>query len=222
MFHHRERTLYRARAVKARFGIVGALTAAAILAAPAAANAAALAGAPAKACYRAGEEVALNGSGYTPNQGVTITSDGKTLGSSLADPAGNFSGKLTVGVPSGEKIKTYAGTDQSNPANTAAVQLRVSAVTVNLKPKNGRPDRRFKIGARGFTTGKRLYAHVVKGKFRRTVKVGRLKGPCHKITARKRLFPSNIATGLYRVQFDSKRRYSKKTKVKVVRVFPVT
>jgi hypothetical protein len=198
------------------------LATAAVLIVPSAASAAAMSAVPAKSCYRAGEEVTLNGSGFTPNQGVSITSDGTPLGSSVADQFGNFAGTLTVGVPSGEKVKTYAGTDQSNPANVGAVQLRISALTVTLRPKEGPQIRRFRIGARGFTTGKRLYAHVVKGKFRRTVKIGRLKGPCHKIKARKRLFPENIATGLYRVWFDSKRKYSKKTKVKVVRGFQVT
>lgn len=193
-----------------------------MLVAPSAASAASVGAVPAKACYRAGERITLNGAGYTPNQGVTITSDGTALGSSIATPSGTFSGTLTVGVASGEKVKTYAGIDQSNPANVGSVQLRISALTVNLKPKKGPPNRRFKIGARGFTTGKRLYAHVVKGRFRRTVKIGRLKGACHKVKARKRLFPENVATGLYRVQFDSKRKYSKRTKVKVVRGFQVT
>jgi hypothetical protein len=208
--------------MKGRLGIAGALATAVAIAAPSAASAASLEAVPAKSCYRAGEDVTLKGAGFTPNSQVAITSDGTSLGSSTASSAGTFTGTLTVGVPSGEKVKTYAATDQSNTANVAAVQLRISALAVKLKPKRGSPNRRFKIGARGFTTGKRLYAHLVKTGYRRTVKIGRLKGPCHKIKARKRLFPKNIATGLYRVQFDSKRRYSKRTKVKVVRGFQVT
>lgn len=231
MFHHRERRLYRARAVKARLGIAGALTAAAILAAPAAASAAAVSISPTKSCYRSGEGISFAGTGYTPNSTVSLFSDGKPINDSTTgqparpptDAVGSFGpGTLTPALRHGQKVKTYTATDDSNPAITASGQLLVSALTVNLKPKKGRPDRRFKIGARGFTTGKRLYAHIVKGKFRRTVKIGRLKGACHKLTARKRLFPSNIATGVYRVQFDSKRKYSKKTKVKVLRGFQVT
>jgi hypothetical protein len=208
--------------VKARRPLVAALTAAVGLAAPAAADAAALTGTPAKPCYRAGESVTLAGSGYTPNGVVSITSDGAPLGTDVADGAGNFSGALRVGVPSGEKVKTYAASDQSNPANTASVQLRISALAVNLRPRTGRPNRRFRIGARGFTTGRTLYAHVVRGAFRRTVRIGRLKGPCRKISARKRLFPGSIATGRYRVQFDTRRRYRRGTKVKIVRGFQVT
>ena len=202
---------------------LAALAATAVaLAAPSAANAAALVASPMKQCYRAGEQVTLSGSGYTPNQGVSIASDGQPLGSAIADAAGNFAGSLRVGVPRGQKVKTYSATDQGNPANTAAVQLRVTALTVNLRPRRGRPSRRFRIGARGFTTGKALYAHIVRKGFRRNVRIGRLKGPCHKISARKRLFPRNVGTGFYRVQFDGRRRYSKRTKVKVVRGFRVT
>ena len=212
---------------------IGFVTAVALVA-PALSSATTLTATPAKDCYRgggvlnpetrvvSGEVVTLSGTGFTPGGTVAITSDGKSLGTDDVDPAGNFSGALTLNLARGQTLNTYVATDQANPALTASLPLRTSALTVSLKPKQGRPDRRFKIGARGFTTGKRLYAHIVKGRFRRTVKIGRLKGPCHKIIARKRLFPSNVATGVYRVQFDSKRKYSRKTKVKVVRGFEVT
>jgi hypothetical protein len=221
------------RAVTTRLALATGFATAAALAAPALSSASTLTATPAKDCYRgggvvnpetgvlSGEVVTLSGTGFTPGGKVTITSDGKLLGTDVADAAGNFSGGLTLNLARGQTRKTYAATDQANPALTASVPLRTSALTVNLRPKEGQPDRRFRIGARGFTTGKRLYAHIVKGRFRRTVKIGTLKGLCHKITARKRLFPSNLASGIYRVQFDSKRRYSKKTRVKVLRAFEI-
>jgi hypothetical protein len=220
--------------VKTRLVLAVGFATAVGLAAPALSSAATLTAAPARDCYRgggvlnpktrvvSGEVVTLSGTGFTPGGTVAITSNGKLLGTDTVDAAGNFSGVLTLNLANGQALKTFAATDQSNPALTASIPLRTSALTVNLKPKQGRPDRRFTIGARGFTTGKLLYAHIVKGRFRRTVKIGRLKGPCHKITARKRLFPSNVATGVYRVQFDSRRKYSSNTKVKVLRGFQVT
>jgi hypothetical protein len=219
--------------VKTRLAIATALATVVALAVPALSSASTVTAAPAKQCYRGdgvrnpdtgvvgGEIVTLSGTGFTPGGTVAITSNGKLLGTDNVDAAGNFGGNLTLNLASGQTLKTYAATDQANPALTASVQLRTSALTVNLRPKHGQPDRLFKIGARGFTTGKRLYAHIVKGKFRRTVKIGKLKGVCHKIMTRKRLFPSNLGSGVYRVQFDSKRRYSKKTKVKVIRNFQV-
>jgi Bacterial Ig domain len=220
--------------VKTRLGLATSFAAAAALAVPALSSAATVTAAPAKDCYRGGgvvhhdtgavtgEAVTLSGTGFTPGGTVTITSNGKVLGTDDVDAGGNFSGALTLNLARGQTLKTYAATDQANPALTASVPLRTSALTVNLKPKQGPPGRLFKIAARGFTTGKRLYAHIVKGDFHRTIKIGRLKGPCHKITARKRLFPGNVATGVYRVQFDSRRKYSRKTKVKVLRGFQVT
>ena len=187
-----------------------------LLAAPTSASAATLAVSPSKACYRSGERLAIGGTSYTPNGAVNVTSNGSPIGSISTNPAGVFSGFLTVGLPSGEKVKTYAATDQTNPALTAAKALRVSALDVRVSPKNGRPGRRLHIRARGFTTGKRLYAHILRGKhYRRNVGIGRLKGACHRLNVRKRLFSSRSRSGTYKVQFDGRRHYSRKAKVKV-------
>jgi hypothetical protein len=202
--------------VKSRFAVLPA--ALLLLAAPASAGAATFAVSPSKACYRDQEELAISGSGYTANAAVNLTSNGSPIqGSPIGtDAAGAFGATLTVGLSSGEKVKTYAATDQTNPALTAATGLRVSAVDVRVSPKNGRPGRRLHIRARGFTTGKRLYAHVLRGKhYRRNVRVGRLKGACHRLNVRKRLFSSHSRSGTYKVQFDGRRHYSRKAKVKV-------
>jgi hypothetical protein len=216
---------------------IATLAAAAVaLAAPAAAEAATITTPTVKPCYRGmgvlnpdtgllgGEPIAVTGTGYTPNGAVTITANGRSIGSVLADPSGNIAGTYRPAVNRGVQSRTLTATDQTNPALTASLPaLRVSAVTVNLRPKGGRPNRRFRIGARGFVTGRRLYAHIVRGgRVRRTVRIGRLRGPCHKLSARKRLFGRNVRTGFYRIQFDGKRRYSRRTKVKVIRGFRVT
>ena len=198
------------------------------LSAPAAAEAASVGLLkPQKACYRSGELVGVGGSGYTPNAGITITSDGTPLSSGpTADAAGNFVGQppgngLRVVNRSGEKVKTYAFIDQSNTSNAASLQLRVSAFGVSLRPRNGPPTRRFRIRARGFTTGSRLYAHVVRGRYRRTVGLGRLKGACHSLRTRRRIFAGGLSVGIYTVQFDPRRRYSRRTKVKIRRRFQI-
>ena len=43
--------------------------------------------------------------------------------------------------------------------------------------------------------------------------VGKLKGPCHTLKRKKRVLEATTPSGVYTVQFDTKRRYSKKTKV---------
>jgi hypothetical protein len=195
-----------------------ALTAALLaLAVPATASAAELGVQPAKKCYRSGEQVLLGGTGFTAGGLVDVSVDGAALQGSpaTADATGSIGGELTLGQRTGQKRKTYTATDRTNPALTASDTLLVSALSVNVKPRSGAPGRRLKIGARGFTTGKRLYAHIVRKGKRRTVGIGRLKGACRKATARKRLFASSTPSGTYRVQFDTRRRYRASTKVRV-------
>ena len=196
---------------------------AAALAFPAAAQAAALSVIPVKPCYRSSETIGMFGSGYTPDSGVSITSDGRSIGSTTADSAGNFAGRLQVAAPT-ERVKTYTATDQSNPSNFASAPLRISPLDVEITPRTGAPGRVLRIAARGFTTGARLYAHVVRGRRRVNLRIGLLRGPCRKLSVRKRLFPARTAPGTYLVQFDTRPGYSRATPVKVrfrVAVYPV-
>jgi hypothetical protein len=180
---------------------------------------------PVKPCYRSAEEIRLTGSGFTPGGEVTITSDGQPVrnGTTTADSAGNIAGDLTV-VSTTERVKTYGAIDQSNSANNVSTTLRVSPFDVNLAPRNGPPGRRLRIVARGFTTGRTLYAHVVRGRSRSNVRIGRLRGPCRRLRVRRRIFRGSARPGTYIVQFDTRRRYSPNTRVRVrfrVSVFPV-
>jgi hypothetical protein len=198
--------------VRLSFAIAPAVVAA--LALPAAAEAASLSVNPVKSCYRSGERVGLSGTGFTPSGTVSITSDGKAIGSRDVDPAGAFSGELIVSQPSGERGKTYAARDSVNPAIAAAAAIRASAVSVDVRPRSAPPGRRVTISARGFTTGARLYAHVIRGRYRRNVRVGALRGACHRLTTRARIFSSGTPNGTYMVQFDARRRYSGRTAVR--------
>jgi hypothetical protein len=189
-----------------------ALAATAVLAAPAAAGAATLGVLPQKGCYRVGETVLMGGSGYTPNGGVQVNANGRVLGILSADGVGNLSATLTVGVPTGPK--TYTAVDTQNTANQGATQLRVSRVAVSVKPKSGRPGRVLRIKARGFTSAKTLYVHIIRGHKRLNRRIGKLNGPCHTLSVRKKMFSRHTQAGTYTVQFDGKRHYSKKTKVR--------
>jgi hypothetical protein len=190
------------------------------LSAPAAASAATVGVLPQRSCYRSGQDLFLAGTGFSPGAGVSIGSNGAVIGSLTANSQGAFSGVLTPALRTGETVKTYTATDRTNPAVTASVPLRVSALDVKVRPRSGRPGRRLRLRARGFTNSATLYAHVVRGRQRRTVRVGRLKGACHTKKVRKRVFSRNTRTGSYIVQFDGRRRYRKRTKVKVrFRVF---
>ena len=85
----------------------------------------------------------------------------------------------------------------------------------------------MRISARGFFGGSTLYAHVVRrgkhGGRRAHMRIGRVKGDCMKVHARKRLFSAAPRPGRYLVQFDTFRRYKAARKVEsefIVTVFP--
>jgi hypothetical protein len=181
-----------------------------------AATAATMTPVPAKKCYRDEESVNLEGTGFSPNANVTIEKDGVPFPHKpVTSPTGEFLAQLTFAQSSGQSRRTYTATDTVDPGLEATTRLTVTALTVRIEPQTGEPGKVLRIGARGFTDGKTLYAHIVRrGKRPRNVRIGRLKGPCAKLVARKRLFRANAPLGSYTVQFDAHRRYRRGTEVK--------
>ncbi|HKP21451.1 MAG TPA: hypothetical protein VJT68_08030 [Thermoleophilaceae bacterium] len=185
-----------------------------VLAAPATASAASLDITPHKRCYSSGETVNLLGADFSPLGTASITRDGSPLGTLSSDSTGAFLGKLTVAQTTGRKTKTYTASDDAVPTLTASKQITVSAVRVDLSPSDGAPGRRMSVKASGFTTGRTLWAHVTKGRSKRTLKIGRLSGACGGLKTRKRLLPQNAALGLHTIQFDTFRKYDPKQAVR--------
>lgn len=202
-----------------------AATAVTLLAAPTT-QAATLSVDPARACYRETETVLLPGSGFTAGARVDFSRDGTALPVDppiVADPAGRISATLTLpGLFSGQRRLSYLATDSANPANTAEIGLLLTATDVTLTPAQGRPERLLTINARGFFDGRQLYAHVVRagraarGSDARNLRIGRIKGACRKVRAKRRLFPAAVAPGTYRVQFDTFRRYQPSRAIKSI------
>jgi hypothetical protein len=180
----------------------------AALAAPSAAAAPSLTVSPQKPCYSSGESVNLLGAGFSPLDSANITRDGTLLGALNTDANGAFNGVLTLAQNSGRQTKTYTATDGTNSTLTASAQITVSSVRVGLKPAQGAPGRIMTITARGFTTGQTLWAHVTRGKSKRTLKIGGLTGACGGLKTRRRLLPRDAALGVHTVQFDTFRRYN--------------
>ena len=179
-------------------------------------------------CYREQSAVHLLGDGFTQNGQVVFTRDGNPIGDPIrASAAGELFPRLILpGLVRGQQRLTYVATDQTDPALTAQVSLLVTATDVRLRPEGGAPHRLLTITARGFFGGSTLYAHVVRtgrhpGKAR-NLRIGRIRGSCKQVEARKRLFSKGTAPGKYRVQFDTFRRYESKREVEtqfIVTVF---
>jgi hypothetical protein len=193
---------------------LAALAAAAtVLAVPATADAATLRVDPAKPCFGTGDRLNFVGTGFTPGGIVEFTRDGDAVRADppiRADATGTVDAGLTVFKRDGQKVRTYAATDRTDPANTASTSVRVSEAQVDVRPTTGRPARLRRIAAVGFTTGRTLWVHIVRmpsGTVLRNFRIGRLRGACHRLTTRKRLFRGDPRTGQYLIQFDTKRRY---------------
>jgi hypothetical protein len=184
------------------------------LALPSSASAAELIVSPQKRCYSSGESVNLLGTGFSPLGSATVTRDGTPLGSLNTDANGAFNGVLTVAQNSGKRAKTYTATDGTDSSLTASTQITVSSVRVGLAPASGAPGRLLTLTARGFTTGRTLWAHVTRGRSTRNLKIGRLKGACGNLKTRRRLLPRNAAVGVYTIQFDTFRRYNSRQRVR--------
>lgn len=198
----------------------------------------ALAAAPAEAafltankdCYREGDArdpVVFGGGPFTPGGTVAVTRDGVPIGTLQANRVGTISGILTrapIIDPTKQRPFTLVATDQANPALSGTLTRLVSKLQVTVRPTGGRPTVRRRITARGFTQGGTLYAHVVRKRARRTMRIGRLAGPCGTLTTRKRIFRRGTKNGSYRVQFDTGRAYSTETQPSLtfrVRIFTV-
>lgn len=174
-----------------------------------------------KPCFREFAPVTLAGTGYTPNGQVGLFRDSTSLGFLRAGPGGSFGVTDSSGSVSNserERRYTLGAIDGTNPAIRAATQLRVSALAVSVRPNGGSPSRSRRVGARGFVGGRTLYAHVRRGRrYKLRVRIGRLRGPCATVSARRRLLRRGTPVGTYRVQFDARRRYSRCRRVTATR-----
>jgi hypothetical protein len=186
----------------------------ATLAAPSVANAASLTTKPDKACYRSGETVSFMGDGFTAGGSVNLMRGSTFISSFQADGAGRFDAPLRLLLDRGREERTYTATDAGNPGLSASAPVTVSAVGVGLSPGTGAVSRRFRIRARGFTTGRTMWAHVIYKRSKRHLRIGRLRGSCHDLRARRRLLPRNAGFGRHRIQFDTFRRYRATRSVK--------
>jgi hypothetical protein len=165
-------------------------------------------------CYRAGEPVKLSGGPFSPGGTVDVSLDGALPSWPFtANGAGAIVGQVRAPSPgqAGERAFRLAASDRRHPALSGSVTRLVSPFGVSVHPSGGSPAARRRITARGFTSGGVLYAHVVRRRATRTVRIGRLEGVCGKLSARKRLLRRSSHAGRYRIQFDTRRRYRRST-----------
>ena len=170
-----------------------------------------------KACYQEGEPVKMIGTGFTPNGAVNFSRDNQAFGAVMAGPTGavNVTGAAPRISPARERTFVLEARDAANPAIVARINPLATVFDVSVKPLRGNPARKRRISARGFTAGKTLYVHVRRRGKGRNIRLGKLKQPCGTKKLRKRIFKPKAKTGTYKVQFDTRRKYTSKAFPKV-------
>jgi hypothetical protein len=220
--------------VKPRPFALAVLTASLCAAVPASAGAATLT--RDHSCYRAstatsvqkkapdGEPVTLSGTGFTPSAPVYLLADGKLVAFGNSTPLGVYATRLVPPYVTGATRNfRFTAVDKTNPAVQAATTVKLARLRVTLGPASFRPGQRLRVRARGFTRARSLYAHVRRGRYHKNIRIGRLK-KCGVLSRKRKIIRKGLHSGHYRVQFDTHRHYSSKTRpaarfrVKVFRV----
>jgi hypothetical protein len=114
--------------------------------------------------------------------------------------------------------------DSTNPAAplVAVTPFQVVRFGLTRTPTPKKPTSRVKVTARGFTPGKRVYAHFrFAGKTRRTVSLGIAKGVCGIAAKRMRALPTKARYGNWTAYIDQKKRFSAKTLPHVIDKFRI-
>jgi hypothetical protein len=231
---HRER-LFNHRLWPGGGGLALVCAAGAALASPALSNAAQTIIVD-RPCYVEGQGTQVTGSGFTPTGEVSLSfnvlqNNGQTknLGFLVtrADGAGNISARVKTPrlASSDDTHETVflAATDQTQaqqgPPPPVTTQWTISVFDTFVPPwesrkKKGNPRRKTTFYAWGFegVEGQTLYAHyILHGKLRKTVAIGRFRGPCGDLKKRARQFPFRpVPAGDYKVELDATKRYPNK------------
>ena len=172
--------------------------------------------APVKPCYLAGEKITTTIAGFTPGGLVDFTLDGTALGPLATDAAGGAVGTLTLGGMRGAKSHGLTATDQTNPALVANAAFLGTTRQVVVKPKNASAGKERRLKGYGFMDGPRVYMHVRGNGYSADKRIAKPGGPCGTFATRKVIVPASAGLGRYRVQFDHKKKYSKKTRPRFV------
>lgn len=163
------------------------------------------------------------GSGFAPGLPVTITSSaGSVQASATASATGTIdlvtaAPKFTL--PDQETVTLTAQQSSSlGGPLTATTPVTVAARAVGIVPSMAQPSQRVTWYFAGFIPGKLVFGHFLRDGQIALLRFGRARGACGVLKARAQLFPGgHPKKGIYDVQFDDSRRYSKHTSPRIDR-----
>ncbi len=195
-----------------RVGTAFTVATAGMAAFAATAQAATLSISPAQSCYLSGQTPTALGSGYTPG-GLVNAAFGAATTTVQADSAGNIGLVLTIPGVKGIKGYQLAATDVTNTALTAAVPLFVTRLHVDVNPTHAAAGKKLRIKGYGLLGGSKVYMHVRgPGGYKADTKIAKSHAPCGTFKIHRKIVSAGARAGAYKVRFDAKKKYSKKTK----------
>jgi hypothetical protein len=182
------------------------------------------------------DTISVSGTGFEPNAPLSFAADETRLkwlrGPRRTDAQGAFTATRLASPPvsHGEKVFFVNASAADQTAGHVATVTDFAANIFPTAAPGGRgldPRRRVRISLAGWGAGKTIYLHFVPPRSRKaksTVRVGRTGGDCGVATKRLRHFwPFRPRQpGTWRLQFDTKRRYSIKTRVAIPYLSVVT
>jgi hypothetical protein len=171
---------------------------------------------------------------YMPNNAITIVGTGYTPGDTIDLQATEIFETATAGadgtfvtlapvpvlgfITPGAQTFTLTATSEATATQLAATSFRVANFAVSTKPARARPHTKVRFSFSGFVPGRQIYGHfLLHGKLRAVKRYGRATGACGTLSTRAPLYPGRrVRFGLYRVQFDNSRKYSKTSAPRLV------
>lgn len=171
----------------------------------------------------------VTGTGYIPGDQVIVSDRTGFFNETVtADASGAISATgpapVTFFSHPGEKADTISATDYSMNGNTylGTAQTELSFLGVSAsKTRRAHGLKALTFKTRwtfsGFPEGRFIYAHYLYGK--KVVvrqRFGRAHGPCGLLTVRKRLYPARPHHRQYRLQIDTRKKYSRRASPRLV------
>jgi hypothetical protein len=161
-------------------------------------------------CYGSGESLLLSGSGFTPQETVTLSVSGQQLATIGTDPDGSFTARVQAPEALfGTLLLRFSAADKAQPGVRAGTTVRIAATDVVITPAVASPSRLRRIQGWGFFDARAVYAHVKRhgAKRARNIRLGSPNGACGRLDVERRLFPRGVRPGSYTLQFDTLRQY---------------
>jgi hypothetical protein len=182
------------------------------------------------ACVRTGEvpqPLRVSGSGFAPDQPVTVLADGQAIGATVADATGAFTASyppppLASPGRRQERFELTAGDALGTVAPPVTVRVTRGAVSL---PERARPTARVAYRAYGFRPGETVYLHVRRrGRTLGTFRIGEAEGPCGNAARRMRYMPlARFSSGrTYDYYFQQARKFDSAQEYLLLRIFLFT